>query len=150
MLDTPFRALALAMSLIPDRPRRSWSRRRLFLIGPPRRYGRGAPCYSYPWASRFLRAPHLAEKLRMTGRPTGRSRDTIERIDMSQQVLFKLELPEDLERFRLPRGVDERLQGLLDRQDRGEELTPDERREAEGLVDLAELLSLLKLRAQRA
>lgn len=69
---------------------------------------------------------------------------------MSQQVLFKLELPEDLDRFQLPRGVDERLHGLLDRQDRGEELTLDERREAEGLVDLAELLSLLKLRAQRA
>jgi hypothetical protein len=75
---------------------------------------------------------------------------TIERTCMSQQVLVKLELPEDLERFRLPRGVDDRLHGLLDRQDRGEELTPDERREAEGLVDLAELLSLLKLRAQRA
>ena len=69
---------------------------------------------------------------------------------MSQHVLVQLELPEDLERFRLPRGVDERLQGLLDRQDRGEELTLDERREAEGLVDVAELLSLLKLRAQRA
>jgi hypothetical protein len=69
---------------------------------------------------------------------------------MSQHVLVKLELPEDLERFRLPRGVDERLQGLLNRQDRGEELTLDERREAEGLVDLADLLSLLKLRAQRA
>jgi len=68
---------------------------------------------------------------------------------MSQQVLVKLELPEDLERFQLHRGVDERLHGLLDRQDRGEELTRDERREAEGLVDLAELLSLLKLRSQR-
>jgi hypothetical protein len=75
---------------------------------------------------------------------------TIERICMSQQVLFKLELPEDLERIQLPRSVDERLHGLLDRQDRGEELTLSERREAEGLVDLAELLSLLKLRAQRA
>jgi len=62
----------------------------------------------------------------------------------------RLELPETLERFRLPRGVDERLHVLLDRQDRGGELTLEERREAEGLVDLAELLSLLKLRAQRA
>lgn len=69
---------------------------------------------------------------------------------MPQHVLVQLELPEDLERFRLPRGVDERLHGLLDRQDRGEELTLDERREAEGLVDLAELLTVLKLRAQRA
>ncbi len=69
---------------------------------------------------------------------------------MSQQVLVKLDLPEDLDHFRLPRAVDERLHGLLDRQDRGEELAPGERQEAEGLVDLAELLSLLKLRAQRA
>lgn len=34
-----------------------------------------------------------------------------------------------------------------DRQDRSGELTPEERREAEGLVELAELLSLLRLRA---
>jgi hypothetical protein len=46
--------------------------------------------------------------------------------------------------------VDERLQALLDRQDRGEALTAAERGEAEGLVDLAELLSLLRLRAERA
>ncbi len=69
---------------------------------------------------------------------------------MSQQVLVRLELPEHLDRFRLPRGVDERLQELLDRQDRGQELTLPERREVEGLVDLAESLSLLRLRAQGA
>ena len=68
---------------------------------------------------------------------------------MSQHVLVELEMPTDLEKFRLPRGVDERLQALLDRQDRGEGLTPAERAEAEGLVDLAELLSLLRLRTQR-
>jgi ribosome assembly protein YihI (activator of Der GTPase) len=65
-------------------------------------------------------------------------------------VLIKLELPPDLQRFKLPPGVDERLQSLLDRQDRGETLTASERKEAEGLVDLAEMLSLLSLRAQRA
>jgi len=69
---------------------------------------------------------------------------------MSQQVLVKLELPGDLERFQLPKGVEERLHDLLDGQDRGGELTVEERREAEGLVDLTEFLSLLKLRAQRA
>jgi hypothetical protein len=68
---------------------------------------------------------------------------------MSQLLLLEVEMPEDLERFRLPLGVGERLTALLDRQDRGEELTPAERREAEGLVDLAELLSLLRLRSQR-
>ncbi len=65
-------------------------------------------------------------------------------------VLIELELPPTLEQFKLPPGVDERLQHLLDRQDRGEILTPSKRQEAEGLVDLAELLSLLGLRAQRA
>ena len=34
----------------------------------------------------------------------------------------------------LPKGVNERLQDLLDRQDRGEELTPAERMEAEGVI----------------
>jgi len=68
---------------------------------------------------------------------------------MSQHILVELEMPTDLEKFRLPQGVDERLQALLDRQDQGEELTPAERAEAEGLVDLAELLSLLRLRTQR-
>ncbi len=68
---------------------------------------------------------------------------------MSQYVLVELEMPTDLEKFRLPKGVDERLQELLDRQDCGEGLTPAERTEAEGLVDLAELLSLLRLRTQR-
>ena len=69
---------------------------------------------------------------------------------MSQHVLVELELPSDLEQFRLPEGVNQRLQDLLDRQDLGNDLTPAERREAEGLVNLAELLSLLRLRAQRA
>jgi hypothetical protein len=39
---------------------------------------------------------------------------------------------------------------LLDRQDEGSTLTTAERQEAEGLVNLAELLSLLRLRAERA
>jgi hypothetical protein len=50
----------------------------------------------------------------------------------------------------LPEGVHRRLQSLLDRQDGGELLSEAERVEAEGLVDLADLLALLKLRAGRA
>ncbi len=65
------------------------------------------------------------------------------------QILVELEIPSALERFHLPPAVNERLQSLLDRQDRGESLTDLERDEAEGLVDVAELLSLLRLRAQR-
>jgi predicted nuclease of predicted toxin-antitoxin system len=60
-----------------------------------------------------------------------------------------LEVPGDLARLSLPEGVDRRLHVLLDKQDRGEPLTDDERAEAEGLVDLSELLSLLKLRSSR-
>jgi hypothetical protein len=41
------------------------------------------------------------------------------------------------------------LQQLLDRQDQGHALTAAERREAEGLADLSELLSLLRMRAKR-
>lgn len=68
---------------------------------------------------------------------------------MAEPVLVEMQLPEDLDRFRLPRGVNERLQQLLDRQDQGVELSEDEHREADGLVNLAELLSLLRLRAER-
>ena len=68
---------------------------------------------------------------------------------MSRSVVIEIEVPATLAQLRLPAGVNERLQELLDRQDRGEPLTAGERRDAEGLVDLAELLSLLRLRAQR-
>ncbi len=69
---------------------------------------------------------------------------------MSHLVAVDLEMPDDLARFRLPAAVDARLQGLLDRQDRGQVLSAEEREEAEGLGDLAELLTLLRLRAERA
>ena len=66
------------------------------------------------------------------------------------RVLIELEIPDDIQHFKLPSGVDDRLQDLLDRQDRGETLTPNERKEAEGLVNLSEVLALLRLRAQSA
>lgn len=68
---------------------------------------------------------------------------------MSEAIQIRLEIPDDLAAFRLPEGVQERLRELLDRQDQGDMLTPAERREAEGLIDLADLLSLLRLRAER-
>lgn len=68
---------------------------------------------------------------------------------MTQPLLLEVEMPDDLRRFRLPPGVDERLTHLLDRQDRGDDLSAEERREAEGLVELSELLSLLRLRTTR-
>ncbi len=69
---------------------------------------------------------------------------------MSQMVAVEFEMPDDLSRFRLPPAVDARLQRLLDRQDRGQVLSTEEQAEAEGLVDLAEFLTLLRLRAERA
>ena len=69
---------------------------------------------------------------------------------MSQSVTIELEMPDDLKQFRLPKSVDRRLQELLDKQSRLGKLSAAERREAEGLVDLAEMLTILRLRAERA
>jgi len=69
---------------------------------------------------------------------------------MSQNILIDLEMPEDLEKFKLPKAVDEQFQSLLDKQDRSEDLTPAECVETVGLAKFAELLSSLRLRAQRA
>lgn len=40
---------------------------------------------------------------------------------MTQHILVELEVPTDLENLQLPKGVNERLQELLDRQDQGED-----------------------------
>lgn len=66
---------------------------------------------------------------------------------MSRAVI-ELDLPADLKRSRLPRAVDRRHQELLDKQSREGKLPKAERGEAEGLVNLAELLTLLRLRAE--
>lgn len=68
---------------------------------------------------------------------------------MAGTVHFELPLGGELKHFRLTAGVQRRLKELLDRQDSGQALTAAERREAEGLVELAEMLSLLKLRAAK-
>ena len=66
---------------------------------------------------------------------------------MSDATFLEIKTPEELKRLRLPASLNDRLQSLLDRQDQGDELTAGERREAEGPVELAEFLSLLRLRA---
>ncbi len=68
---------------------------------------------------------------------------------MPRIVSVKIMVPDDLAELRLPPGVDARLQTLLDRQSIGKKLTDAERQEAEGLVSLSELLTLLRLRAER-
>ena len=64
-------------------------------------------------------------------------------------LTLDVDLPADLARFRLPDAVAARLQTLLDQQDSGQGLTQQEREEAEGLVNLSEFLTLLRLRAER-
>jgi hypothetical protein len=69
--------------------------------------------------------------------------------DMST-VTVELELPEDWQTFRLPPALNDRLQQLLDRQDAEGALSPQDRREAEALVELVDMLALMKLRADSA
>jgi hypothetical protein len=68
---------------------------------------------------------------------------------MSQCVQVEIRMPGDLARFRLPSGVQRRLKELLDKQDAGEALSSKEMQEAEGLVDMVDLLTLLRLRGER-
>ena len=68
---------------------------------------------------------------------------------MSQTIQFEIEMPGELKRLRLPDGVERRLHELLDKQDSGEALTDAERHEAEGLSELNDLLSALRLRSER-
>ena len=67
---------------------------------------------------------------------------------MNKRIQFEVELPSDLAKLRLPKAVEQRLHALLDKQDQKKRLTAAERREAEGLANLAELLSLLRLRVE--
>jgi hypothetical protein len=60
-----------------------------------------------------------------------------------------IEIPIELTQFQLPQVVQDRLNLLLDRQDEGYTLSLSERQEVEGLVELAEFLSLLSLRSTR-
>ncbi|MCC7424135.1 MAG: hypothetical protein IT428_28040 [Planctomycetaceae bacterium] len=68
---------------------------------------------------------------------------------MSRSVTIEVQLPDDMPRLQLPEGVQRRLQELLDRQDQGAPLSEFERSEAEGLVNLAETLTLLRMRSER-
>lgn len=66
------------------------------------------------------------------------------------QVLIELDIPADWRSFKMPKALDERLQSLLDRQESGDELLPAERREAKAIAELADMLTLMKLRARNA
>ncbi len=64
-------------------------------------------------------------------------------------MTIDVKLSKEISQFRLPKAVASRLQKLLDRQDSGKPLTVAEREEAEGLVELAEFLTLIRLRSER-
>lgn len=68
---------------------------------------------------------------------------------MPRTIHLEMPATKDIGRMQLPSAVQNRLDELLDRQDKGIKLTARERREAEGLVEMAEWFSLLKLRARR-
>jgi hypothetical protein len=63
-------------------------------------------------------------------------------------MTIQINLPPPFSSFRLPKGVEARLHALLDKQDSGTPLTRAERREAEGLVDIVQLLSMMRLRSE--
>ena len=67
---------------------------------------------------------------------------------MPKTLMVQLDLPKDWRTFRMPRGLQTRLQELLDRQDQTGKLTRRERQESNGLVELAEMLTLMKLRVR--
>ena len=69
---------------------------------------------------------------------------------MAESRLVEVRVPDELGRCRMPEGVQARLQALLDQQDAGTPLTDAERSEAEGLVTIADFLSILRLRTERA
>lgn len=63
---------------------------------------------------------------------------------MSSAITLELPLAKEFKGFKMPRALDQRLTELLDRQDLTGKLTPRERKEAEALVELAEMLTLLR------
>jgi|HubBroStandDraft_6_1064221.scaffolds.fasta_scaffold1994331_1 hypothetical protein len=89
----------------------------------------------------------LRERLASVPR-SGRIEGTM--IEPPTRIHLEIELPRDRAGLLLPEGVDRRMQALLDKQDRGEPLTDDEAAEAEGIVELSDLLSLMRLRASGA
>ena len=63
---------------------------------------------------------------------------------------IEVDLPEDWALFSLPPALDARLTALLDQQDRTGGLEESEQHEADALCKLVDILTLLKLRAERA
>ena len=67
---------------------------------------------------------------------------------MSQTVQLTMPMPANLAKLRFPKALNDRLHHLLDKQGSEGRLSVAERKEAEGLAQMASLLSILKLGAQ--
>ncbi len=67
---------------------------------------------------------------------------------MSQTVQLTVPTPAHMARLRFPKALDDRLHFLLDEQSRKGKLSVAEKKEAEALVQMASVLSILKLGAQ--
>lgn len=61
-------------------------------------------------------------------------------------VTVELDLPWDWDDFQMAQALKSRLTDLLDQQDNGLGLSDAERKEAQALTELSEMLSLMKLR----
>jgi hypothetical protein len=70
--------------------------------------------------------------------------------DMANEIVLRIKMPGDLRQLRFPKALDRRLQQLLDKQSEHGRLSLPERQEAEGLVEMAEMISLLRLRTARS
>ena len=67
---------------------------------------------------------------------------------MSRTVQLTVPMPTQLAKVRFPKALDERPHFLLDEQGRKGKLSAGEKKEAEGLVQMATTLSILKLGAR--
>lgn len=67
---------------------------------------------------------------------------------MDETVHLTVLMPAKLARLRFPKALNDRLHFLLNEQGRRGRLAPHEKKEAEGLAELARTLSILKLGAQ--
>jgi hypothetical protein len=67
---------------------------------------------------------------------------------MSQTVQLTVPMPSRMAKLRFPKALDDRLHFLLDEQGRKGKLTLAEKKEAEGLAQMASILSILKLGAE--
>ena len=63
-------------------------------------------------------------------------------------VTVELELPQDWKLFQMPVTLKARPNSLLDEQDKIGKLSKAEREEAQASIELADLLSLMKLRSR--